>query len=66
MELGDLLAIMKYGDNWRFNRRLFHQEFNSSTAGKFKEMQTRCSQSVAVHPHKPQITDFFSLVWLFD
>jgi len=37
----DLIAFMEYGDNWRASRRMFHQEFNSSSATNFLQEQTK-------------------------
>jgi hypothetical protein len=44
MELGDILALMKYGEDWRLNRRVFHQEFNSHTFENFLGIQVKYAQ----------------------
>lgn len=41
MGLGGILSVMRYGDDWRLSRRIFHQEFNVNTPLKFKEIQMK-------------------------
>jgi len=42
MGVEQILTILRYGDDWRLSRRMFHQEFNSTTALKFQETQIKC------------------------
>lgn len=44
MGAGDILSLMRYGDDWRLSRRLFHQEFNVNTPLKYKETQVKYAQ----------------------
>ena len=46
MGVTDFLSAMKYGDRWRLSRRMFHQEFNSTTAWKVEAAQDKYSRSV--------------------
>jgi len=46
MDIGSLLPITRYGDQWRRGRRIFHQEFNSTTPHKYKETQTKYARAL--------------------
>jgi hypothetical protein len=35
MDGGNAPGIMKYGDDWRFTRRVYHQELNPSTVARY-------------------------------
>jgi len=46
---------MKYGSEWRLSRRIFHQDFNSTTAVRFQETQTRYTMGLlALLRDKPE------------
>lgn len=48
MGIQNVLSVMKYGDNWRLSRRMFHQQFNSTTADNFKDVQLMYSRYASV------------------
>jgi len=45
MKIGDMLSMSRYGDAWRLKRRIFHQEFNSTTSHKFMDTQLQYARS---------------------
>jgi len=46
MDIGDILSMARYGDAWRLKRRIFHQEFNSTTSHKFMDTQLQYVRSM--------------------
>ena len=52
----EAFALMGYGDTWRANRRMFHQEFNSSKVTNYLQEQIKYTKSVA------ELSDNFMLI----
>jgi len=41
MGIERILTLMRYGNEWRLGRRIFHQDFNSTTAAHFQDTQMK-------------------------
>lgn len=39
-------VLMRYGDRWRLQRRLFHQAFRADAVSKYRAMQQRKSHQL--------------------
>jgi len=46
----NFVSRMPYGEKWRTSRRMFHQEFNSNTAAKFFDIQSRRCRYTLLYP----------------
>ncbi|KAJ7454131.1 cytochrome P450 [Mycena latifolia] len=56
------VALMKYGDTWRRNRRLLHETFNVQAARQYRPLELRASRTLLQRllDHPDAFLDYFS------